>query len=496
MDHKLAPQTASPAEDLATPELHELLISTMAEGVVVQGSQGEVLSCNPAAERILGLSADQMAGRTSMDPRWRAVDEFGDDLPGESHPAMVALREQRPVRDFVMSVHKPDGEQSWILVNASPFRHADTHGDAVVSVFADITLLRRTHSRFESFFNLSLDLLCVADLEGNFLDVNPAFSDVLGHRIEDILSSPFLELVHPDDLDRTLAELEALADGETTLGFENRYRKADGSYCWLSWRARPGSDGLVYAVAHDVSTRKAANRALDEYARQLEKSNSSLAQFAHVASHDLQEPLRTLINYSDLLHERYGDRMAEDGRMAVDFIRDAATQMTQRVQSVLSYSRLGQRGVHYERFGVNHAVERALAGLEAQIFDTKATVSLGELPEIHADETLLGLVFQNLISNAIKFRDGRAPRVSVRSVRLDDAWQFTIEDNGIGIPVEHREAIFKVFKRLHSRDRYPGTGMGLPVCRRIIGDHGGRIWVTDGVDGGTAVQFTIPLTPG
>ena len=485
----------SPVDDLANPALHEVLIALMGEGVVVQGAGGEVISCNPAAERILGLSADQMAGRTSLDPRWRAVDEAGLDLPGERHPAMVALRERREVRDFVMSVHKPDGSQCWILVNSSYFRHPETGSDAVVSVFSDITLLRRTHTRSQNFFNLSLDLLCVADLEGNFIEVNPAFSETLGYETEEILSSPFLELVHPDDLAPTLAELEALADGERTLNFENRYRTADGSYCWLSWVARTGQDNLVYAVAHDVTTAKAAKMALDEYARQLEKSNSSLAQFAHVASHDLQEPLRTLISYSDLLQERYADRMAEDGEMAVGFIRDAAAQMTQRVQSVLSYSRLGQQGVQLEHFAVRLAVERALAGLEAQIFDAKATVSLGPLPEVQADETLLGLVFQNLISNAIKFRGDEAPRVSVLSTEIEGGWRFTVEDNGIGIPVEHRTTVFAVFKRLHSRDHYPGTGMGLPVCRRIIEDHGGRIWITEGAEGGTAVHFTIP-TPG
>ncbi len=224
----------------------------------------------------------------------------------------------------------------------------------------------------------------------------------------------------------------------------------------------------------------------------LSVSNRDLEQFAYVASHDLQEPLRMVANYVQLLEKRYGDRLDQDARDFIAFAADGAVRMQQMIDSLLNYSRLNTQQKPFEPVDLNAVFQRVLRDLERRILETGATVTARPLPAVYGDKLQLGLLFQNLISNAIKFRGEAPPDVRITARASSSYWKITVADNGIGIEPAYQERIFKIFQRLHSRSDYPGTGIGLSVCRRIIERHGGTIGVQSVYGKGSSFWFTLP----
>lgn len=236
-----------------------------------------------------------------------------------------------------------------------------------------------------------------------------------------------------------------------------------------------------------------ADRALQRQAQELARSNAELEQFAYVASHDLQEPLRVIAGYVNLLEERYADKLDEDGRDFIGFATDAAHRMRALINALLQYSRVGTHGNPFERMDCNRALSEALADLEVSISESGAEVTTDQLPEIVGDQIQITHVFENLISNAIKFKkDDCQPRIHVSCDRSGDCWRIAVSDNGTGIRPRYQERIFGMFKRAHKRSKYPGTGIGLALCLKIIERHGGRIWVDSEVNRGSTFHFTIP----
>lgn len=229
-----------------------------------------------------------------------------------------------------------------------------------------------------------------------------------------------------------------------------------------------------------------------ERTTELKRSNEDLEQFAYVASHDLQEPLRMVNNYVQLVRQRYGDKLDDSGREFLDFALDGAVRMQQLILDLLAYSRIGRQGRQFARTDVQHACARALANLKVAIEESRAEIIQDPLPTVFGDLTLLTQLFQNLIGNGLKFRGERPPRIEVRVVRQGADWHFSIADNGIGIAPQDFERIFIVFQRLHGREKYPGTGIGLSVCKKIVERHGGRIWVESRLGLGTTFHFTLP----
>ena len=231
---------------------------------------------------------------------------------------------------------------------------------------------------------------------------------------------------------------------------------------------------------------------LERYALELEHSNQELQQFAYVASHDLQEPLRMVTSYVQLLERRYGGQLDADADEFIGFVVDGAQRMQELIRGLLAYSRVGSQAEPFRPTDGQHALDQALANLQVAIQECGAIVTHDPMPTVVADPTQLMQVLQNLIGNAVKFRGERAPEIHVGVEHRDRAWLFSVRDNGIGIASQYTERIFVIFRRLHTRQEYPGAGIGLAICKRIVERHGGRIWVEAEPGKGSTFYFTLP----
>jgi light-regulated signal transduction histidine kinase (bacteriophytochrome) len=253
---------------------------------------------------------------------------------------------------------------------------------------------------------------------------------------------------------------------------------------------------LVTAIIRDTSDRKRTEERLKATAADLARSNAELEQFAYVASHDLQEPLRMVASYTQLLARRYRGRLDQDADEFIEFAVDGARRMQDLINDLLAYSRVGTRALQTVEVDVGELVDHVASDLAAAIDESGARLTRQpDLPIILADPTQLRQLFQNLLANAIKFRGGRRPEVAVTALPTEGGWQFTVRDNGIGIEPQYVERVFILFQRLHTRAEYPGTGIGLAICKKIIERHGGRIWIESEPGQGTAFHFVLPEKP-
>ncbi len=252
-------------------------------------------------------------------------------------------------------------------------------------------------------------------------------------------------------------------------------------------------------IVDELGASKAARATLDEQAEELRRSNAELEQFAYVASHDLQEPLRKVAAFCQLLEKRYGDKLDDRGIEYIGFAVDGAKRMQMLINDLLTFSRVGRLNATHSDVALDDALDSALSNLSASIEESNAEIVRPEqrLPTVDGDPTLLTMVWQNLIGNAVKFRrDGVSPRVVIECRPSGDAaeneWSFSVTDNGIGIGEDFADKVFVIFQRLHARDEYSGTGIGLALCKKIIEHHGGSIWVDTSYTGGTRFRFTLP----
>jgi light-regulated signal transduction histidine kinase (bacteriophytochrome) len=253
-----------------------------------------------------------------------------------------------------------------------------------------------------------------------------------------------------------------------------------------------GDEEVMLAVVRDITERKEAEEVLRGYRSELERSNESLVQFAYVASHDLQEPLRMLSSFMELLSNQYGDQLDEDAQEYIDFAIDGAQRMQRLVLNLLTYSRVGTQGKSFETTECEDVLEISLTNLKVALEESSAVLTHDPLPVVMADEDQLAQLFQNLIGNAIKFTEDRPPKVHISVSEEKGFHRFSIQDNGIGIASENLERIFGASQRLHSIDEYPGTGLGMAICKKIVERHGGRIWVESEPGKGSIFYFTIP----
>jgi signal transduction histidine kinase len=246
-------------------------------------------------------------------------------------------------------------------------------------------------------------------------------------------------------------------------------------------------------IVNEVGELRRAHELLDARTQELQRSNSDLEQFAYVASHDLQEPLRKVTSFCQLIQRRYHDQLDERGEQYIEFAVDGARRMQVLINDLLAFSRVGRRTGAFTDVAMADALTAAIGNLEPVIEETGAEVTSSDLPVVRGEISLLTAMFQNLLGNAIKFRGDEPPRIRVEAAQQDGEWTFSMTDNGIGIGAEYAERIFAIFQRLHSRDAYPGTGIGLAMTRKIIEYHGGRIWLDTGSEpGATTFRFTLP----
>ena len=269
---------------------------------------------------------------------------------------------------------------------------------------------------------------------------------------------------------------------------------------WIQVVERPTTDGGVIGIRINVTEIKQQEaelhektRQLEEQSRDLRRSNTELEQFAYVASHDLQEPLRMVASYCQLLKRRYAGKLDTDADEFIEFAVEGATRMQRLINDLLSYSRVGHRGEVFAPLAANEVVSAALNNLGAAIADAGARIEVGDLPEINGDRTQLVQLFQNLIGNAVKFRRDEAPVVRISAVVDEKFAQFTVEDNGIGIDREYVDKVFLIFQRLHDREKYSGTGIGLAIVKKVVERHGGKVWIESTPGQGSRFEFTLPL---
>lgn len=353
-------------------------------------------------------------------------------------------------------------------------------------------------NELETFFNLSSELLCIADMKGCFTRVNAAWSRMIKMPAEGCIGRPCTDFVHPDDIERTRAEVSMLAHGIATVSFQNRLIDADGGAHWLEWNARPSMDrGTIYCVVRDVTDRKETEDRLAIFADKVEASNRDLQAYALVASHDLQEPLRKIQSFGDLLKTECSSSLSDEGRTYVDSMCSAAARMQNLIADVLTLSRIATSEGEALPVDLNAVLDRVIDDL-SPLAGERLDIRRAHLPIVVGDPVQMHQLFQNLLGNALKFcREGVAPHVVV-SVG-DDAvvggrrmCTVDVSDNGIGFDPAHALTILTPFKRLNGRGRYAGNGIGLAICQRIVERHGATIRAIGRPDGAT-FSVTLPL---
>jgi PAS domain S-box-containing protein len=357
--------------------------------------------------------------------------------------------------------------------------------------------LRDSERRFRAVAETAIEGIFSMDDTGTIRYWNPGAERIFGWPLGEAMGQPVTIAVPGRFLTPAQASADAPVVGTT---FETDGRRKDGTSFPLelslsAWATTQGTQ-FYTAIARDVTERKAAERALEAKADELSRSNQELEQFAYVASHDLQEPLRMVSNYTQLLGRRYKDQLDSDANEFIDFAVDGAKRMQELIHDLLQYARVGTRGKEFKAAKAEAIVADALANLTSAIEEAGAEIVVDALPALHGDASQLAQVFQNLIGNALKFRrPGSPPVVRVAAARVDRATEFSVADNGIGIEPKYFERIFQMFQRLHGRSEYPGTGIGLALCKKIVERHGGRIRVASEAGRGTTFSFTIPDAP-
>jgi PAS domain S-box-containing protein len=337
------------------------------------------------------------------------------------------------------------------------------------------------------------------DPSGHVNTWNVGAERIKGYKEEEILGRHF-EIFYPiDNREEPGKQLQiAAAVGRTeTEGW--RVRK-DGSRFWANvvlTALRDSSGRLIgfTKVSRDLTAQRKAQEDLTNQAQELARSNSDLQQFAYVASHDLQEPLRMVISYIQILADRYKGKLDADSEECIDFAVEGALRMRQLITGLLAYSRLSNARQPLTQTDLTDVLKDVVANLEVAIQESGTIVTVDELPTIMADPLQMSQLFQNLIGNAITFRREKAPHIRVSAKLQESHWLFSVADNGIGIKPEHYERIFIIFQRLHDRMQYKGTGMGLAICKKIVARRGGRIWVESDAGKGSTFFFTIPIFP-
>ena len=361
--------------------------------------------------------------------------------------------------------------------------------------------LRAASLYVRSLIEASLDPLVTISSEGKITDANTATEQVTGCSRDELIDSDFSDYFTEPDKARKGYQ-QVFADGfvrDYPLAIRHQSGKiTDVLYNATVYRNEAGEIQGIFAAARDITDRKRAEEALrrshdelKERTAELARSNADLQQFAYVASHDLQEPLRAVVSYLQLLERRYAGKLDEKADKYITHAVEGGLRMQGLINDLLTYSRVETRGKTLQVVDVERVVDDALHNLRVAVRENDALITRDPMPPLRADEAQLTQVFQNLIANAIRFRSDAPPEIHIGAQPQDDGWRFSVSDNGIGIDMKHADRIFVIFQRLHTRRAYAGTGIGLAICKRIIERHGGHIWVESELEKGSIFYFTL-----
>jgi len=479
----------------APPGLDQItdLLRQSGDPVFIVDLEGSIFDINGETVRLYGWSLDELVGEgidlIVPDNRYeQSRDLWKRCLKGENIVNVETERRTKagavlPVSMTLARIKDDRGQVVAVGVTThdlSPLKHAEAR------------LMRMNKVFMESQTPMS-----ILDLQGRVLDANPASDRMIGWTREERLGQLPGKIPQPEFRARALAQIESVLKRGKVDDFDFELRTKEGDVRELLvglslLRDENGGPIGIAVVAKDITEMKRTARELARTAKELGRSNRELQDFAFVMSHDLQEPLRSIVGFSNLLHEHAGPSLDEESLRYLDVVEKSGKKLQLLIKDLLSYASLGRDDGERSSVDLSAAWDAAVELLRSAIEAAGAEVTREKLPVIRGVGAELSLVFQNLIGNAVKYRAERALKVHVRADRVAAGWQVSVGDNGLGIETALQQQVFEVFRRLHSYESIPGTGMGLAICKKIVERHGGQIWVESEPGQGSTFRFTIP----
>ncbi len=477
------------------------LLEAAPDAMVVVNQAGEIVLLNLQAEKQFGYSRDELLGQkvTNLIP-----EGFAERIVADGRRSAADALAQQIGTGIELTARRKDGSEFPIEIMLSPLKNAD--GILVTAAIRDISVrnaaekhLAQMEGRYRGLLEAAPDAMVVVNQAGEIVLLNLQAEKQFGYSRDELLGQKVTNLIPEGFAERIVADgrrsaADALAQ-QIGTGIELTARRKDGSEFPIEMMLSPleNADGiLVTAAIRDISVRRAAATDLVNKVEELSRSNEELGHFAYVASHDLQEPLRMVASYLQLLSRRYKGRLDTEADEFIDFAVDGAGRMQRLIQDLLAFSRVGTTGRALTPTSSEAALARALVNLRSALNETGALVTHDPLPTVLADEMQLAQLFQNLVGNAIKYQRAEVPLVHVSAARnKGKRWVFAVRDNGLGIAPQYFEKIFGMFQRLHKRDEFDGTGIGLAICKKIVERHGGLISVNSQSGEGSTFRFDL-----
>jgi PAS domain S-box-containing protein len=478
------------------------LLEAAPDAMVVVNQGGEIVLLNVQAEKQFGYKRDELLGQQVKNI---IPDGFAERLIADGTRTAADALAQQIGTGIELSGRRKDGSEFPIEIMLSPLENSE--GILVTAAIRDITerkrveeTLRQSEERSRLIVSNAKDYaILMLDPGGNIVNWNEGAERMKGYRAEEIIGQHFSRFHSAEDISNGIPGLE-LEEAARVGRCENegwRIRK-NGSrlFASVAITALRDEKGMLRGfgkITRDITERKKSEEHLVKTMEELSQSNDELQQFAYVASHDLQEPLRMVASYTQLLAKRYKGQLDADADEFIDFAVDGCNRMQALIQDLLAYSRSGSTGKAVRKISSENALSQALTNLHATIEESGAIVTHDALPSIITDDTQLALIFQNLVGNGIKYRGIEAPHVHVSATKNGGKeWIFSVRDNGLGIEPQYFERIFILFQRLHGRQEFKGTGIGLAICKKIVERLGGRIWVESQPEEGSTFYFSLP----
>jgi len=477
------------------------LLEAAPDAMVVVDQAGDIVLLNVQAEKQFGYLRDELVGQKvkNIIPQG-----FAERLIADGTRTAAEALAQQIGTGIELSGRRRDGSEFPIEIMLSPLESAE--GILVTAAIRDISVrkgaekhLAQMEGRYRGLLEAAPDAMVVVNQAGNIVLLNVQAEIQFGYRRHELVGQKVKNIIPEGFAERLVAD--ALRTTEDALlqqigtGIELNGRHKNGAQFPIEIMLSPleSTEGiLVTAAIRDISNRKKAEANLLQKVEELNRSNVELGQFAYIASHDLQEPLRMVASYTQLLARRYKGRLDADADDFISFAVDGASRMQRLIQDLLAFSRVGTKGQELLDTSSEEAFQQALINLRGAMGDSGAVVTHDALPAVKADETQLVQLFQNLVGNGIKYQNPGIPRVHVSAVKNGgEKWIFSVKDNGLGIDPQYFERIFGMFQRLHKREEFAGTGIGLAICKKIVERHGGNISVASEPGQGATFSFTL-----
>ena len=510
-EHKKAEEELKRSEETARQRAEELeILMDMVPAAIFVSEDPHCLSIvgNKEANRMYEVERgiDVSAGTTEGEVLnlERRFFKNGKELKPEELPMQASVKKVENVLNYEMDALLPSGRMITMFGNANPLFDDKGKVRGCLGVYVDITDIKQAERALNQSKKLLQGIIdgfpspiFVKDTEGRFLTINKNLEELLGVKNEELIGKTDYDIITKELADYYRANDQKVIEEGKAIAIEEEADLIDGHHTFIANKFpiydRSGEPYGVGSISTDITERKLLEEKMETTMNELKRSNEELERFAYVSSHDLQEPLRMVTLYSQLLERRYKDSLDSDADDFIEYIVENAKRMKQLIDDLLEYSRLTNIANEFENTDLEKVIENVLVTLSIPIVENNVTVTHDSLPTVLADKNQMMQVFQNLITNAIKFRGLEPPKIDISAKKNEKEWIFAIKDNGIGIKLEHQKQIFDVFKRLHTRDEYPGTGIGLSIFQKIITHHGGRIWVESKPKNGSTFYFTIPI---